>query len=114
MKPYPPPVAVAELLEGLSVGRCWTKLAGCSKVIDARGPDRIRLADAFDSRCSAYNQMQQYQPALSDCKTAIDLTQILYAYANLGETYLGLNVIKCSFRVEQGRCAKDEFCLVSP
>ena len=69
-----------------------TRLVGCSKVIDARGPDRIRLADAFDSRCSAYNQMQQYQPALSDCKTAIDLNpKYSYAYANLGETYLGLN-----------------------
>ena len=36
--------------------------------------------------------MQQYQPALSDCKTAIDLNpKYSYAYANLGATYLGLN-----------------------
>jgi hypothetical protein len=36
--------------------------------------------------------MKQYQPALSDCKTAVDLNpKYSYAYANLGETYLGLN-----------------------
>jgi tetratricopeptide (TPR) repeat protein len=61
-------------------------------VIEAKGPDRIRLADAFDGRCSAYNQKQQYRPALSDCKSAIDLNpKYSYAYANLGSTYLGLN-----------------------
>jgi tetratricopeptide (TPR) repeat protein len=40
----------------------------------------------------AYNQQQQYQLALSDCKTAIDLNpRYSYGYANLGATYLGLN-----------------------
>ncbi|MDU1695876.1 MAG: hypothetical protein E6848_40635, partial [Bradyrhizobium sp.] len=68
------------------------RLAGCTKVIDAKGADRVRLADAFDGRCSAYNQKQAYQSALSDCKTAIDLNpKYSYAYANLGATYLGLN-----------------------
>jgi hypothetical protein len=69
-----------------------TRLAGCTKVIDAKGLDRVRLADAFDGRCSAYNQQRQYQLALSDCKTAIDLNpRYSYGYANLGATYLGLN-----------------------
>jgi tetratricopeptide (TPR) repeat protein len=69
-----------------------TRLVGCTKVIEAKGPDRIRLADAFDGRCSAYNQKQQFQPALSDCKTAVDLNpRYSYAYANLGATYLGMN-----------------------
>ncbi|WP_316164699.1 MULTISPECIES: hypothetical protein [unclassified Bradyrhizobium] len=69
-----------------------TRLAGCTRVIDAKGPDRVRLADAFDGRCSAYNQKQAFQPALSDCKTAIDLNpKYSYAYANLGAAYLGLN-----------------------
>jgi hypothetical protein len=68
------------------------RLAGCTKVIEAKGLDRIRLADAFDGRCSAYNQKGQFQPALADCKTAIDLNpRYSYAYANLGATYLGLN-----------------------
>ncbi len=68
------------------------RLAGCTKVIEGKGPDRVRLADAFDGRCSAYNQKGQFQPALADCKTAIDLNpRYSYAYANLGATYLGLN-----------------------
>jgi len=69
-----------------------TRLAGCTRVIEAKGPDRVRLADAFDGRCSAYNQTQQYQSALADCKAAIDSNpRYSYAYANLGASYLGLN-----------------------
>jgi tetratricopeptide (TPR) repeat protein len=68
-----------------------TRLVGCTKVIDAKGPNRIRLADAFDGRCSAYNQKQQYYPALADCKSAIDLNpKYSYAYANLGAAYIAL------------------------
>jgi hypothetical protein len=68
------------------------RLAGCTKVIGAKGVDRVRLADAFDGRCSAYNQTQQYQSALTDCKAAIDSNpRYSYAYANLGASYLGLN-----------------------
>jgi hypothetical protein len=91
-KPYPPPVAAADPWKDCQSPDAETRLVGCTKVIDAKGPDRIRLADAFDGRCSAHNQRQQYQPALSDCKTAIDLNpKYSYAYANLGATYLGLN-----------------------
>ncbi|WP_246668459.1 hypothetical protein [Bradyrhizobium elkanii] len=69
-----------------------TRLAGCTRVIEAKGLDRVRLADAFDGRCSAYNQTQQYQSALADCKAAIDSNpRYSYAYANLGASYLGLN-----------------------
>jgi tetratricopeptide (TPR) repeat protein len=69
-----------------------TRLGGCTKVIDAKSENRIRLADAFDGRCSAYAQKQQYDLALADCKSAIDLNpKYSYAYANLGETYVGLN-----------------------
>lgn len=68
------------------------RLTGCTKVIGAKGLDRVRLADAFDGRCSAYNQTQQYQSALADCKAAIDSNpRYSYAYANLGASYLGLN-----------------------
>jgi hypothetical protein len=68
------------------------RLAGCTRVIEAKGVDRVRLADAFDGRCSAYNQTQQYQSALADCKAAIDSNpRYSYAYANLGASYLGLN-----------------------
>ena len=91
-KPSPPPVAAADPWKDCQSPDTETRLVGCTKVIDARGPDRIRLADAFDGRCSAQNQKQQYQSALSDCKTAIDLNpKYSYAYANLGATYLGLN-----------------------
>ena len=69
-----------------------TRLAGCTKVIDNKSENRIRLADAFDGRCSAYAQKQQYDYALADCKSAVDLNpKYSYAYANLGATYLGLN-----------------------
>ena len=91
-KPSPPSVAAADPWNDCQSSDAETRLGGCTKVIDARGLDRSRLADAFDGRCSAHNQMKQYQPALSDCKTAVDLNpKYSYAYANLGETYLGLN-----------------------
>lgn len=68
------------------------RLAGCTQVINTKGSDRIRLADAYDGRCAAYNQKQQYDAALSDCKSAIDLNpKYSYAYNNLGAAYLGLN-----------------------
>ncbi|CCD95609.1 conserved hypothetical protein [Bradyrhizobium sp. ORS 375] len=68
------------------------RLTGCTKIIATKSLDRIRLADAFDGRCSAYNKKQDYQPALSDCQAAIDLNpKYSYAYANLGTAYLGLN-----------------------
>ncbi|MDA9421576.1 hypothetical protein XH97_05520 [Bradyrhizobium sp. CCBAU 53380] len=68
------------------------RLVGCTKIIQAKGPDRVRLADALDGRCSAYNQKGQFEPALADCKAAIDLNpKYSYAHANLGATYLGLN-----------------------
>jgi hypothetical protein len=89
---YQPPTAAPDPWKDCQSSDAETRLAGCTKVIEAKGPDRGRLADAFDGRCSAYNQKQQYQPALSDCKTAIDLNpKYSYAYANLGATYLGLN-----------------------
>ena len=87
-----PPPAAPDPWKDCQSSDAETRLAGCTKVIEAKGPDRVRLADAFDGRCSAYNQKQAYQPALSDCKTAIDLNpKYSYAYANLGATYLGLN-----------------------
>ncbi|KIZ39894.1 hypothetical protein OO17_19180 [Rhodopseudomonas palustris] len=87
-----PPVVAADPWKECQASDIESRLAGCTKVIESRGADKIRLADAFDGRCSANNQKQNYQPALSDCKTAIDLNpNYSYAYANLGATYLGLN-----------------------
>jgi tetratricopeptide (TPR) repeat protein len=88
----PPPAPASDPWKDCQSPDPETRLSGCTKVIEARGSDRIRLADAFDGRCAAYNQKQQFQPALSDCKSAIDLNpRYSYAYANLGAAYIGLN-----------------------
>lgn len=89
---YTPPARATDPWKECQAPDIETRLAGCTKVIESQVSDKMRLADAFDGRCSANNQKQNYQPALSDCKTAIDLNpKYSYAYANLGAAYLGLN-----------------------
>lgn len=68
------------------------RLEGCTLVIDAGGASKNRLADAFDGRCWAYNDLQQYARGLADCKQAITLNpRNPYAHNNLGTSYFGLN-----------------------
>ena len=69
-----------------------TRLKGCTIVVDAKGDgSRTRLADALDGRCSAYNEKQDYEHAILDCKAAIEVNpRYSYAYGNLGISYLKL------------------------
>jgi tetratricopeptide (TPR) repeat protein/predicted aspartyl protease len=69
-----------------------TRQKGCTIVIDAKGyGSRTRLADALDGRCRAYNDRQNYEQAIVDCKAAIDANpRYSYAYANLATSYLHL------------------------
>jgi hypothetical protein len=54
-----------------------TRLNGCTVVINANGfGSQRRLADALDGRCWAYNEKKQYDRALIDCKTAIQLAPL--------------------------------------
>ena len=86
------PVAAKDPWKECQSSDVETRLAGCTKVIEVKGVDRVRLADALDGRCSALNQAQRYQSALTDCKAAIDSNpRYSFAYANLGTSYLGLN-----------------------
>jgi tetratricopeptide (TPR) repeat protein len=69
-----------------------TRLKACTIVIEASGHgSRTRLADALDGRCSAYNEKQDYEHAISDCKAAIEANpRYSYAYGNLAVSYLKL------------------------
>jgi hypothetical protein len=88
----PPPVAALDPWKECQSSNVESRLAGCTKVIETKGTDRVRLADALDGRCAALNEAQKYQSALTDCKAAIDSNpRYSYAYANLGTSYLGLN-----------------------
>ena len=69
------------------------RLVGCTAIINAkkRGESSsVSLHDALDGRCWAYNDLEQYERALADCRAAIDLApRYPYAYNNLGTALLG-------------------------
>jgi tetratricopeptide (TPR) repeat protein len=67
------------------------RLAGCTIIINAKGfGSTNNLADAFDGRCWAYNDLQQYDRGVADCKASIALnSKYSYAYNNLGVSYFG-------------------------
>jgi len=59
------------------------RLIGCTIVINAKGfGSRVELATALDGRCRAYNELQQYERGLADCKASIALYP-RYSYAHL-------------------------------
>ena len=71
-----------------------TRLIGCTAVIDQKGKgisSTIALADAFDGRCWAYNDLGQYERGLPDCNASIATNPRRYfAYNTLGNSLLGL------------------------
>ena len=72
-----------------------TRFTGCTTIIEAKGfGSKKSLADAFDGRCWASNDLQQYERALADCKASIALNpRYSYAYNNLGTSFFGLGDI---------------------
>jgi tetratricopeptide (TPR) repeat protein len=68
------------------------RLVGCTIVINAKGfGSKFELAAAYDARCWAFNELQQYQRGLADCKAAIAIQpRYSYAYQNSGVSLLGL------------------------
>ncbi len=73
-------------------GATADKLVACSMIINGKGfGSRVDLATALDSRCWAYNDLQQYERGLADCNASIALhPKFPYAYSNLGNSLLGL------------------------
>ena len=71
------------------------RLLGCTIVINARGfGSRGDLSAAFDGRCWAYSNLQQYERGLADCEASIALNpRYSYAYNNLGTSLFGLGEI---------------------
>jgi hypothetical protein len=71
-----------------------TRLIGCTAVIDQKRKgisSTIALADAFDGRCWAYNDLGQYERGLPDCNASIATNPRRYfPYNNLGNSLLGL------------------------
>ena len=61
-------------------------------MINAKGfGSKFELATAYDARCWAFNDLQQFQRALVDCKASIALQpRYPYAYQNLGVALVGL------------------------
>jgi S1-C subfamily serine protease len=68
------------------------RLIGCTIVINAKGfGSKFELAAALDGRCWAFNDLQQYERGLADCKASIVLQpRYSYAYQNLGNSLVGL------------------------
>ena len=68
------------------------RLIGCTAVINAKGfGSKFELATAYDGRCWAFNDLQQYERGLADCKAAVTLApQYYYGHLNLGNSLLGL------------------------
>jgi tetratricopeptide (TPR) repeat protein len=68
------------------------RLVGCTAVINAKGfGSKFELAAAYDARCWAFNDLQQFQRAIVDCKASIALQpRYPYAYHNLGVALVGL------------------------
>ena len=71
------------------------RLIGCTVVINAKGfGSKFELATAYDGRCWAFNDLQQFERGLADCKTAITLApQYYYGHLNLGSSLVGLGKI---------------------
>src|ERR1700722_2731539 len=71
-----------------------SRLIGCTAIIDAKArgiASSVALPDAFDGRCWAYIDLENYERALADCRAAISLApRHPYAYNNLGYAFLGL------------------------
>lgn len=71
-----------------------TRLVGCTAIINAKTHGEnstVSLADALDGRCSAYNDLGQFQRGLADCRASIvTAPRYSYAYNNLGTSLLGL------------------------
>lgn len=68
------------------------RLVGCTAIIKAKARGSyFSLSDALDGRCGAYNDLEQYQQAVHDCRAAITAApERPYAYNNLGRALLGL------------------------
>jgi tetratricopeptide (TPR) repeat protein len=73
-------------------GNSNQRLVGCTIVIDAKGfGSKFELATALDARGRAFNDLQQYERGLADCKASIALQpRYSYAYLNLGTSLVGL------------------------
>jgi tetratricopeptide (TPR) repeat protein len=99
--PEPPPPDAAQTLSPHEARtQCQSsdankRYAGCTVIIDAKGfGSKKSLVDAFDGRCWAFNDLQQYERGLTDCKASIALNpQYFYAHNNLGMSWLGMGNI---------------------
>jgi S1-C subfamily serine protease len=71
------------------------RTVGCTVVINAKGfGSKFELATAYDARCWAFNDLQQFERGLADCKTATTLApQYYYGHLNLGNSFIGLGKI---------------------
>jgi tetratricopeptide (TPR) repeat protein len=71
------------------------RLIGCTIVINAKGfGSKFELAAALDGRCWAFNDLQQYERGLADCRASIALQpRYSYAHLNLGNSLVGLGDI---------------------
>jgi S1-C subfamily serine protease len=71
------------------------RLTGCTVVINAKGfGSRFEVATAYDGRCWAFNDLQQYERGLADCKAAVSLApQYYYGHLNIANSLIGLGQI---------------------
>jgi tetratricopeptide (TPR) repeat protein len=71
------------------------RLIGCTVVINAKGfGSRFEVATAYDGRCWAFNDLQQYERGLADCKAAVNLApQYYYGHLNIANSLIGLGQI---------------------
>jgi S1-C subfamily serine protease len=71
------------------------RIVGCTVVINAKGfGSKFELATAYDARCWAFNDLQQYERGLADCKAAVSLApQYSYGHLNLANSLIGLGQI---------------------
>ena len=71
------------------------RIVGCTVVINAKGfGSKFELATAYDARCWAFNDLQQYERGLADCKAAVSLApQYYYGHLNLANSLIGLGQI---------------------
>jgi tetratricopeptide (TPR) repeat protein len=71
------------------------RLIDCTVVINAKGfGSRFEVATAYDGRCWAFNDLQQYERGLADCKAAVSLApQYYYGHLNLANSLIGLGQI---------------------